>query len=54
MFLFQQKKMEMVGPDAALPGRSMAIPTAETHFVNGRPLDAAVPDGLEEAMIGMG
>ncbi|MEO1788891.1 MAG: peptide-methionine (S)-S-oxide reductase MsrA [Pseudomonadota bacterium] len=54
MFLFQQKKMEMVGPDAALPGRSMAIPTAETHFVNGRPLDAAVPEGMEEAMFGMG
>lgn len=54
MFLFQKKKMEMVTPDAALPGRSMAIPTAETHFVNGRPLNAEVPEGMAEAMFGMG
>ncbi|MBT8476060.1 MAG: peptide-methionine (S)-S-oxide reductase MsrA, partial [Alphaproteobacteria bacterium] len=54
MFLFQKKKMEMVTPDAALPGRSMAIPTAETHFVNGRPLNADVPEGMAEAMFGMG
>lgn len=54
MFLFQQKKADMVSPDAALPGRAMAIPTAETHFINGRPLDAPVPDGMEEAMFGMG
>jgi peptide-methionine (S)-S-oxide reductase len=32
----------------------MAIPTAETHFVNGRPLNADVPEGMAEAMFGMG
>jgi len=32
----------------------VAIPTAETHFVNGRPLTSDVPEGLQEAMFGMG
>ena len=54
MFLFQRKKAEMVSPDAALAGRAHAIPTAETHFVSGRPLTLDVPPGHEVAMFGMG
>ena len=54
MFLFQRKKIEMVSPENALPGRAQPIPTAETHFVNGRPLKADLPAGMEEAMFGMG
>ncbi|MEM9583454.1 MAG: peptide-methionine (S)-S-oxide reductase MsrA [Pseudomonadota bacterium] len=54
MFGFTRKKVEMVTPATALAGRSMAIPTAQTHFVNGNPLSLDVPDGLEEAMFGMG
>ncbi len=38
----------------ALEGRNTAIPTAETHFLNGRPLKAKVPEGYEMAMFGMG
>ena len=54
MFLFQRKKAEMVARSAAVPGRQTAIPTAQTHFVNGNPLLGPVPDGMEEAMFGMG
>ena len=54
MFLFQKKKSEMVSADAALAGREGAISTAETHFISGRPLTLDVPDGMEEAMFGMG
>lgn len=54
MFLFQKKKLEMVSPADALPGRAGPIPTAETHFLNGRPLSLDVPTGYEEAMFGMG
>ncbi|SLN62563.1 Peptide methionine sulfoxide reductase MsrA [Pseudoruegeria aquimaris] len=54
MFAFQKKKMQMVSPEAALPGRPAPIPTAETHFVSGRPLKAPVPEGMQEAMFGMG
>ena len=54
MFGFRTKKMEMVSAAEALPGRASAIPTAETHFINGRPLIAAVPEGMEVALFGMG
>lgn len=54
MFLFQRKKAEMVARSAALAGRASPIPTAQTHFVNGNPLLGPVPEGMEEAMFGMG
>ncbi|MGR3436023.1 MAG: peptide-methionine (S)-S-oxide reductase MsrA [Shimia sp.] len=53
MFGLTSRKMQMVAPEDALPGRDRPIPTAETHFVNGRPLDA-VPEGHAIAMFGMG
>jgi peptide-methionine (S)-S-oxide reductase len=54
MFFMNRNKSEMVSEDAALPGRSTAIPTAQTHFVYGTPILADVPAGMEEAMFGMG
>ena len=54
MFFLNRKTAGFVGPDRALPGRPDPIPTAETHFLSGRPLDAAVPEGMAEAMFGMG
>jgi peptide-methionine (S)-S-oxide reductase len=48
------RKAAMPGADAALPGRAEAIPTAETHFVNGRPLKGPYPDGYETAIFGLG
>jgi peptide-methionine (S)-S-oxide reductase len=52
MFLF--KKTTMPSPSEALPGRASPIPTANRHFVNGRPLKPPYPDGFEQAMFGMG
>ncbi|MEM9522429.1 MAG: peptide-methionine (S)-S-oxide reductase MsrA [Pseudomonadota bacterium] len=54
MVLLKREKMEMVAADDALRGRAHAIPTAETHFVNGRPLKAEAPEGFAKAMFGMG
>jgi peptide-methionine (S)-S-oxide reductase len=54
MFFMSRKKAEMVRPEDALPGRAAAIPTAETHFVSGRPLTLDVPEGMEVAIFGMG
>jgi peptide-methionine (S)-S-oxide reductase len=54
MFLFQKKKSQMVSAAEALPGRATPIPTAATHFLNERPLKSPVPEGMEEAMFGMG
>lgn len=54
MLFMNRKKLEMVSADNALTGRAHPIPTAETHFVYGRALTADVPEGMEEAMFGMG
>lgn len=54
MGLFDRKKSEMVAPESALAGRAEPIPTARVHFLTGRPLDAPVPEGMQEAMFGMG
>lgn len=47
-------KMKMVSPEAALPGRPDPIATAETHFLSGLPLKSPVPEGMAQAMFGMG
>ena len=47
-------KTELVPPDKALPGRFQAIPTAETHFVTGRPLKGPYPDDAGIVYFGMG
>ena len=44
----------MIDAADALPGRETALPTAEQHFVNTRPLKGPFPEGLETAMFGMG
>ena len=54
MFNILRRKADLVSAEEALPGRADAIPTAQTHFVNGRPLTLDVPDGMEVAMFGMG
>ena len=48
------KKTAMPSREAALEGRAFPIPTAETHFVNGRPLKGPYPEGMQLAMFGMG
>ena len=48
------KKTSMPTSETALEGRAFALPTAETHFVNGRPLKGPYPDGTERAVFGMG
>lgn len=52
--MFFTKSYTMVSADQALPGRADPVPTAETHFLNGRPLNAPVPQGMEVAVFGMG
>ena len=53
MFGFM-KKATMPTPETALEGREFALPTAETHFVNNRPLQGPYPEGAQMAMFGMG
>ncbi len=53
MFLFR-KKLELPTAAEALPGRAAPIPTAERHFVNGRPLQGPYPDGMTKTVFGLG
>ena len=52
--MFGFKKVTMPSASEALPGRSSAIPTAESHFINHHALKAPYPAGLEIAMFGLG
>ena len=52
--LFSRKKTELPAPAMALKGRDAPLPTAEEHFIFGRPLKGPYPAGLETAMFGMG
>ena len=54
MFGFGSDKTRMIAPSEALPGRDSPIATAQTHAISGRPLQADVPEGMAEAMFGMG
>ena len=48
------KKTHLPKPGEALPGRSEAMPVPKAHFVNGRPIKAPFPEGLEIAAFGLG
>ena len=48
------RKTEMVAQDAALPGRDMAMPVPEKHFVLGTNMQAPWPDTMQAIIVGMG
>ncbi len=41
-------------PSEALPGRDEEMPVAAKHFINGNPLQAPFPEGMEMALFGLG
>ncbi|HYL71583.1 MAG TPA: peptide-methionine (S)-S-oxide reductase MsrA [Candidatus Dormibacteraeota bacterium] len=53
MALFR-KKSSMPTPETALPGRSTPLPVTAAHFVNGHRIVPPFPQGLREAVFGMG
>ncbi len=52
--MFRAKKNEMIAPEDALPGRDQAIERSNLHFVNGRSIYPPFPEGMEQAVFGMG
>ena len=52
--LFMRKTTALPSAAEALPGRAQAIPTASTHFVGGHKLKPPYPEGLEQAVFGLG
>jgi peptide-methionine (S)-S-oxide reductase len=53
-FLFGTNKQHMIEPDEALPGRMSEMPVPAEHFVNGHQLRPPFPEGMEQAVFGMG
>jgi peptide-methionine (S)-S-oxide reductase len=54
MFAFTRKPLSIPSADEALPGRPDAIPTADTHFVNGAALKGPYRQGAQMALFGLG
>ena len=49
-----RKKTTIPTADEARPGRDRRIPVPARHFVLGTPLDAPVPQGFDEIIVGLG
>jgi peptide-methionine (S)-S-oxide reductase len=49
-----RSKTAMVDAEHALPGRDRVMPVADRHAVLGTPLKPPFPEGLEQAIVGMG
>jgi peptide-methionine (S)-S-oxide reductase len=47
-------KVKMPGKEHALPGRAERLVVADKHYVNGQKVTPPFPEGLEEAVFGMG
>ena len=52
--LFAKRKQQLVSPEDALPGRDSEMPVPETHHVLGTRLSPPFPEGLEQAVFGLG
>ena len=54
MGLFKSRDTSMVSAQDALPGREQPLPVAERHIVLGTPMQGPFPEGVEQAVFGMG
>jgi peptide-methionine (S)-S-oxide reductase len=54
VLFFSRHKSEIPTPDQALAGRDEPMPVPATHFVKGTPLQGPFPEGLEQAVFGLG
>jgi peptide-methionine (S)-S-oxide reductase len=52
--LWTRHKTEMPTAENALPGRDRAMVVPDRHFVNGNPITPPFPEGLRQAVFGMG
>jgi len=54
MSMFASHKTTIPAIDDALPGRDVEMPVANRHAVNGTPIKAPFPAGVEEAVFALG
>jgi peptide-methionine (S)-S-oxide reductase len=48
------RMIDMPTPGEALPGREERLPVPERHYVSGNTLQAPFPDGMQQALFGLG
>src|SRR5215510_39343 len=49
-----RRYLELPSAEDALPGRAQAMQVPETHFVNGNRIVPPFPEGLQQAVFGLG
>jgi len=54
MFSFMKKLNKLLPAESTLPGRAASVTVPDKHFINGHPLKAPFPAGLQQAVFGMG
>jgi peptide-methionine (S)-S-oxide reductase len=54
MFAFMKKMKSLLPSEGTLPGRAQKIRVPEKHFINGNRLEAPFPQGMEQAVFGLG
>ena len=54
MSMFGRKNLDLPSAVEALPGRDVEMPVPAQHHVLGTPLKGPFPEGVEEAVFGMG
>jgi peptide-methionine (S)-S-oxide reductase len=52
--ILNPNKLKLPSAEEALPGRSTRMPVPKKHYVNGAPLEPPFPEGLEQAVFGLG
>lgn len=52
--IFLSKKLTLPDSKEALPGRNIAMPVTNKHFVTGNPICPPFPESMEQALFGMG
>jgi peptide-methionine (S)-S-oxide reductase len=54
MFSFMKKLNKLLPAESTLPGRATSVTVPDKHFINGHPLKAPFPAGMQQAVFGMG
>jgi peptide-methionine (S)-S-oxide reductase len=54
MFSFKKKLNKLLPAESTLQGRANSVAVPDKHFINGHPLKAPFPAGLQQAVFGMG
>ena len=54
MFAFMKKMKSLHPAQGTLPGRAREMPVPERHFINGNAIVPPFPEGMEQAVFGLG